>query len=82
MEWWRSKIWIACVNRRAARQQHVCQRRTAVILQRTEQRVGIDLIARAIQITAAIVAADVISMRRHCAAVIEDILPRRAGVEN
>ena len=40
----------------------------AVILQGAKQRIGIDLIARASQITAAIIAAEVVSKRRDSAA--------------
>jgi hypothetical protein len=47
----------------------------AVILQRTKQRIGIDLIARASQITAAVIAAEVVSKRRDGAAVIEVFSP-------
>ena len=80
--WRRSKVGIACVDRRAAKQRHVCQRWAAVILQRTKQRIGIDLIAWAIQITAAIIAAEIVSMRRDLAAVVEDVFARCAGVED
>ena len=54
----------------------------AVILQRTKQRIGIDLIAWASQITAAIIAAEVVSKRGDGAAVIEDVFARCAGIQN
>jgi len=72
-EWRRSKVRIARVDRRATGQRHVCQRWAAIILQRTEQRIGIDLIPRAIQITAAIIAAKIVSMRSDGAAAVEDV---------
>jgi xanthine/CO dehydrogenase XdhC/CoxF family maturation factor len=55
------EVRIAGVNRWAARQQRVRKGWAAVILQRTDQRIGIDLIARASQITAAVIAAEVVS---------------------
>jgi hypothetical protein len=54
----------------------------AVILQRTEQRIHIDLIARASQITAAVIAAEVVSKRRDGAAAVEDVFARRAGIQD
>jgi hypothetical protein len=54
----------------------VRERRAAVILQRAKQRIGIDLIARAIQVAAAVIAADIVSMRRDGAAVVEDVFAR------
>ena len=54
----------------------------AVILQRTKQRIGVDLIARASQITAAVIAAEVVSKRRDGAAVIEDVFARCAGIQD
>ena len=57
--------------------------RPTVILQRTEQRIGIDLIARAIQITAAVVAADIVAQRCDCAATIDiEIHTRGACIQN
>ena len=58
------------------------ERRAAVILQRPKQRIGIDLIARPVQVAAAIVAADIVSMRRHRAAVVENVFAQCAGIEN
>lgn len=76
------EVRIAGVNRWAARQQRVRKGWAAVILQRTKQRIGIDLIARASQITAAVIAAEVVSKRRDGAAVIEDVFAGRAGIQN
>ena len=69
----RSEAGIACINCRAVRRESVRKRRSTVILQRTEQRIGIDLIAWAIQITAAIIAAKIVSMRSDGAAAVEDV---------
>ena len=54
------------------------ERWSTVIPQRTKQRIGVDLIAGAIQKTAAIIAADVISMRGDGPANI----PRRIRIED
>ena len=53
-----------------------------IILQRTEQWSGIDLIARAVQIPAGIITAEIEAMRRHRAAVIEKGSTRCAAVED
>ena len=58
----RSEVRIAGVNRRAARQQCVRKGWAAVILQRTKQRIGVDLIAWASQIAAAVIAAEIVSI--------------------
>jgi hypothetical protein len=58
----RSKIRIAGIDGGAAGQRHVCEGRAAVIPQRAKQWIGVDLIARAIQITAAIIAADIVTV--------------------
>ena len=63
VERWRSEVRIACVNRWATWQQRVGKGPSTVVLQRTEHRVRIDLIAWASQITAAIIAANVIAVR-------------------
>ena len=78
----RSEVRIAGVNRWAARQQRVRKGWAAVILQRTKQRIGIDLIARAGQITAAIIAAEIVSKRGDRAAIIEDVFARCAGIQD
>ena len=76
------EVRIAGVNGRAARQQRVRKGWPAVILQRTKQRIGVDLIARASQITAAVIAAEVVSKRRDRAAVIEDVFAGHAGIQD
>src|SRR6476660_10021572 len=81
-EWRRSKIRIACVNRRATGKGRMREGWAAVILQRTKQRIGIDLVTRPIQITAAIVAADVVSVRGDSAAAVENVFTQRTGVED
>ena len=82
VEWRWSEMRIARVNRRAAGQGCMRERRTAVVLQRAKQRIGIDLIAWAIQVTAAVIAADIISARRNCTVIVEDVLTRCARIEN
>jgi hypothetical protein len=53
----RGKVWVASINGRAARQQRMCKCRTAIVLQWTKQRIGVDLVAGAGQETGCIVAA-------------------------
>ena len=57
----RSEARVACVNRRAAGQKRVREGRATVVLQRTEHRIGVDLIAGSDQETAAIIAAKVVA---------------------
>src|SRR6266481_3291112 len=78
----RSKARITRVDRQITRQRQMRERRTAVILQRTKQRIGIDLIAGTNQKTAAVIAADVVSIGRNRAAVVNDVFSRDAGVED
>ena len=58
------------------------KRWTTVVLQRTKQRIGIDLIARAIQITAAVIAAEIVSLRGDGAAAVEDVCTQCAGIQD
>jgi hypothetical protein len=48
-ERWRAEIRIARINRRAAGQQRMGECRATVVLERAEQRLGIDLVARRIE---------------------------------
>ena len=66
-----SKVRVARINSRAASQQLMGESRAAVVLQWAEQRISVDLIARAVQIPAGIITAEIEAMRRHRAAVIE-----------
>jgi hypothetical protein len=45
----------------------------AVVLQRAKYRIGIDLVAGAVQKTPAIIAADIVSVRGDRAAIIKDV---------
>ena len=56
------EIRIAPVDGRAARQWQMRKRWSTIILQRTKERIGVDLIARSVQMTATIVAADVVTL--------------------
>ena len=56
--------------------------RAAVVLQRAKHRSSIDLVARAIQITASIVAANIVAVRGDCAEIIENTMSSRADVED
>src|SRR6476620_9598840 len=55
--------------------------RPTVVLQRAKHRIGIDLIAGAIQITAAVIAADIIAVRGHRAKAAKDVV-RLATVQD
>jgi hypothetical protein len=46
---------------------------SAIILQGAQHRIGIDLVAWAIQETAAIIATDVVAMSDKAAAIIKDV---------
>jgi hypothetical protein len=48
--------------------------KAAVVLQRTKQRIGINLIAGAIQIAAAVIAANIVAIRRDCAEITDNVL--------
>ena len=76
------EVQIAGINRWAARQQRVRKGWAAVILQGANQRVGVDLIAWAGQVAAAIIAAEVVSERGDGAAVIEHVFARCAGIQD
>jgi hypothetical protein len=45
----------------------------AVVLQRAEQWIGIDLVARAVQVSAAVVATKIVSVGSNCSALIVDV---------
>ena len=78
----RTEVRIAGVNRWAARQQRVRKGWAAVILQRTKQRIGIDLIARASQITAAIIAAEIVSIDVTVPPLLKMFSPECAGIQD
>ncbi len=58
------------------------ERWSTVIPQRTKQRVGVDLIAWTSQNAAAVITAEVIAVRGDGAAVVDDVFPECAGVED
>jgi hypothetical protein len=76
----RGKVCVARIDGRTARQQRMRECRTAVVLQRTEQRIGIDLIAWTNQIAAPIVIAEVISTRGQRAAIVNNVRARLASL--
>jgi hypothetical protein len=74
-QWRRRKIRVACIDRRAARQQSMRECRPAVILQRANHRIRKSLIARSSQNPASIIATNVVAQRHHRAVAIRiDIL--------
>jgi hypothetical protein len=76
----RRELGIARFNGRTARQQRVRKRWAAITLKWPKQRIGIDLIARARQITAGIIVADVVPVRDNGAVTAVDILPRSSSL--
>jgi hypothetical protein len=48
----------------------MCESWPAVILQRAQRWIGVDLVSRPVQIPAGIIAAEIVAMRHHRAAVI------------
>lgn len=79
---WRNEVRIASVNRWAARQQRVRRGWATVVLQRTKQWIGIDLIARAGQVTAAIIAAEIVSIGCDRATVVKDVFAQCPGIQD
>jgi hypothetical protein len=51
---------------------------SAIILQEAQHRIGIDLVAWAVQKTATIIATDIVAMSDQAAAIIKDIDARGA----
>ena len=56
--------------------------RTAVILQRAKQRIGIDLVASCREKTAAVVAAEIVTIGADCTVDVEHVFSRSAGLQN
>jgi hypothetical protein len=77
-ERWRGEVGVAHVDGRAARQQGVGQCRSTIVLQGAQHRVGIDLVAWAVQKTAAIIATDVVAMSDKAATIIKNVGTRDA----
>ena len=59
----RSEVRVARINGRAAGQQLMGEGRAAVVLERAEHWIGVDLVAGRIQETAAIIAAEIVAVR-------------------
>ena len=51
-------------------------------MQWTKQRIGVDLIAGATQVTTTVIAADVVAVRRDCAEITDNTVSSRADVED
>ena len=51
---------------------------SSIILERSKHRIGIDLVAGAVQKTAAIIATDIVAMSDKAAAIIKDVDARGA----
>ena len=55
------EVGITCVDSRAARQEFMSESLATIILQRAEQRIGVDLVARSSQKARAIVTAKIVT---------------------
>jgi len=77
-----SKVRVARINSRAASQQLMGESRAAVVLQWAEQRISVDLIARAVQIPAGIITAEIVPVGSHRAAAVEKGSAPGAAVED
>ena len=62
---------------RTAFQQLMRESGSAIVLKGPKQRIGVDLVARAIQKTAAIIATYIIAMRSDGASAVRDVGTRR-----
>jgi hypothetical protein len=60
----------------------VCEGRSAIVLQRTEDWIGINLIARTIQEAAAVITAYIVPVRNDHASVCGDVGAPRAGFQD
>ena len=69
----RGKIRITGINRRTTRQKRVSDCRASVVLQRTQHRISINLVAGSGHITAAIVTAKIVAEGGHCATVVKKV---------
>ena len=68
-----SEVGIARIDCGTAVQQLMSERGSSVILQRSKHGIGIDLVARAVQKTAAIVTTDIIAVRGDGAPIVRDV---------
>src|SRR6266540_77809 len=78
----RSEVRVACIDGRTAGQQRVREGWSTVVLQSTKHRIGIDLIAQASQIAAAVITAQVVTERANRAELIVNIFAQSSSVEN
>jgi hypothetical protein len=69
----RGEVRVTCVNRRTTGEELMGEGRAAVALQRTEERIGIDLVARTSEEPAAVIATEIVAVRCDGAAVVSDI---------
>ena len=60
----------------------MCKRWAAIVLQRAKQWIDVDLIAWARQNAAAIIAAEIITVRRNGAAAVKEITAGSAGIQD
>ena len=78
----RSEVRVACINGRAAGQQFMGKGRAAVVLERAEHGLGVDLVAGRSQEAAAVIAAEIVAERGNRACIVRDVGARRAGLQD
>ena len=79
---WRSKAWVACVKGWAAVERLVSKGRAAVVLERTENWIRVDLVPSRSQEAAAVIAAEIVAERSDRAWVARDVGARCAGLQD
>ena len=63
----RSEVRVAHINSRTTGQQVMSEGRAAVVLERAEHRIGVDLVAGRSQEATAVIAAEIVAVRGNCA---------------
>ena len=76
----RRETWVTRVDSWALGIRPVGLCRATVILKRAQNRIRVDLVSGTVQITTAIIAAEVVTKRGNCSTIIEDVLANVAGV--
>ena len=76
----RGETWVTRVDSWALGIRSVGLCRAAVVLKRAQNRVRVGLVSWTAQITAAVIAAEVVTERDNCPTIIEDVFANVAGV--
>ena len=76
----RGETWVTRIDSRALGIRSVGLCRATVVLKGAQNRIRVGLVSGAIQITTAIIAAEIVTERGNCSAIIEDVYAKVAGV--